>query len=273
MRVCGWALLAASSLCLTTVWSSAAHGQEVAGDGRVSDGELGTHARQDGPAGAGSAASGGGTLIVYWERNREYEQVGLPWYCNDGPDEDAPWLWFDLVDARTGEVLDYAFQCYWGEDAEGPPEPPTVEEVLDSVDIPEPEIAVNPATRGLTGLESWFWLADPETTVQVGVELDGWTVDAELTAGEWGWQIGDEGSYTATSPGSEQEPAARHTFDAKGTHTITVDTVWTGGWVLSYTPIGGDPIVAEVGDLDAETESRLDYEVVEARAVVDDPHD
>jgi PKD domain-containing protein len=183
----------------------------------------------------------------------------------------GPVVRYRLIDDATGEVLDTSAPRCSSEGAP-PPEavealaPPTMEEVLDEAAIPQPAIAVNPSTEGITGMESWFWLTDVETTVAVTAELAGYQVTTNLEAVAYRWTIGDEATHTSTSPGSEADPAVRHTFDRKGTHTITVEMVWQGSY--TYSGFGVDETV---DGLEATTEGSVDYTVVEIVSVVDDP--
>jgi hypothetical protein len=177
---------------------------------------------------------------------------------------------FQLVDVATNEVLAVQDEVCAGAAGDAPappppPAPPTMEQVLNAIDVPEPDIGRNPAGRGLTGLASWFWVEGATDTIAVEVTLDGWTVTGTLTADEWRWTLGDAG-YTTTGPGSEADPAVEHVFQRKGDVTVTVDIAWSGSYTVS-----GYGTSFTVPGLTTSSSSSLDYEVVEARAVVDEP--
>ena len=60
---------------------------------------------------------------------------------------------------------------------------------------------------GLTGLDSWFWCADPGA-VATGVSLRGWTASGAVEVVQLGWEVdGPDGTAdTSTSCGSEEAP-------------------------------------------------------------------
>ena len=176
---------------------------------------------------------------------------------------------YRLVDAATGRTLRVEERCVLpGDDGEVPPgeaTPPTIEEVLDAALVPEPAIRVSPNTDGITGMDTWFWADDPGE-VNAGVELQGWTTSGTLSAESWTWDTGDGGSYDSSGPGSEDDPAATHVYETKGTYTVTATIEWAGtvtitGYGVSYT----------VDVLDATTSSDFPYDVDEVVSVVDEP--
>lgn len=173
----------------------------------------------------------------------------------------------------SGETIRNEMRCVAdGDDpdpaAQGFIDPPTVEQLLDLALIPEPQVRVDPSPeiRGLTGLESYFW-AEPPGEVAVDDSALGWTVAASLDPVEWQWDVGDEGTYTTDGPGSQDDPAVAHLYETKGTWTVTVTVTWEGSFTVSNPDLD---IEYEVPGLSAEQSGSFEYQVIEARAVVDE---
>jgi hypothetical protein len=130
--------------------------------------------------------------------------------------------------------------------------------------IPEPEINANPASRGLTGLDSWFWAANPGA-VSASVSLRGWTVSGNLSIGSWVWETGDGGHYETDGPGSAKDPAVRHMYETKGVWPLSLEVSWSGSYTVS-----GYGVSFAVDGLSVEGSDSLDYQVIEVRGVIDD---
>lgn len=176
-----------------------------------------------------------------------------------------------LRSLETGEVLRLTFGCVASGEGDGPPaapppppEPPTFEEIVASTPVPAPEIAADPSGRGLTGLESWFWAADPGT-VTASASLRGWTVSGSLSIGAWVWETGDGGRYETDGPGTAEAPAVRHIYEVKGTWPVSLEVSWSGSYTVS-----GYGAFFTLGGLSVEGSDTLDYDVIEVRGVIDD---
>ncbi len=88
-------------------------------------------------------------------------------------------------------------------------------------DLPYPEAAVgaSPDGRGLTGLESWFWVDGyTATPIRDAVTRFGMTVEVEATPASVSWDFGD--GTTARGAGLGSAPPGRsdvvHTFETRG---------------------------------------------------------
>jgi hypothetical protein len=108
------------------------------------------------------------------------------------------------------------------------------------IDLPtDGAVAMNPDPKGLTGLDSWFWYDGTteiswQPPVYVGVRGDCTIIPApppaihtaRVTA--WRYDVEDTrpGRYTATQPGSEEEPAATHQYRTKGEWDVTITCTW-----------------------------------------------
>lgn len=177
-----------------------------------------------------------------------------------------------VLHAATGEVIRREARCVAdGDDpdpaAQGFADGPTVEQLLDVTVIPEAAVHVDPSpeVRGLTGLESYFW-SDPPGEVTVDDSGLGWTVSAALQPIEWRWDVGDT-VYTTSGSGSQAAPAVEHLYETKGTRTVTVTVTWEGSYAVSNPELG---VEYTVPGLSTPVDSSLEYQVVEARVVLDE---
>lgn len=240
------------------------------------------HGESGRPGGAGSSTGGpsatpAASPTAVWTSELVYLPAGPP----DGATAAGPCTApngqlgmayrHTLRSLETGEVLRITFGCVASDGPGGPPAspppppaPPTFEEIVAATPIPAPEITANPSGRGLTGLESWFWAADPGT-VNASATLRGWTVAGSLSIGAWVWETGDGGRYETDGPGTAEAPAVRHTYEAKGTWPVSLEVSWSGSYTVS-----GYGASFTVGGLSVDGSDTLDYEVIEVRGVVDD---
>jgi len=94
---------------------------------------------------------------------------------------------------------------------------------IEDVLVPAVRIGVNPAARGLVGLDSWFWVdgfngqftAPPITAF-------GLTIEVRMSSGQVTWDFGDgtveDGDLGRPYP---EESTVRHVHQSDGTYTIT----------------------------------------------------
>lgn len=208
--------------------------------------------------------SSGPTAQVVSERFTPTTRAGL---CDIGGPNERPMLVRSLL-SPTGEVLRSFYFCAEEPEPETapdvPPAPPSQEELLSAVAIPRLAINSNPSARGLTGLESWFWVSAPGP-VSASVNLRGWEVTGTLVTSRWLWHTGDGGAYETTGPGSPDAPAVAHTYETDGTWPVSLSVQWTG----SYT-VNGYGTDYTVSGLTTVGDAEIDYEVVEARAVLEE---
>jgi hypothetical protein len=93
-----------------------------------------------------------------------------------------------------------------------------VEDVLE----PAVGIGVNPAARGLVGLDSWFWIDGFDGTVTAPpISAFGVTIEVRMSSGAVTWDFGDgtvvDGDLGRPYP---QESTVRHVHQHDGTFTI-----------------------------------------------------
>ena len=134
-------------------------------------------------------------------------------------------------------------------------------------DLPYPaaRLAAIPATRGLTGLESWFWVEGyTAAPILDSVTEFGMTVDVEATATSTSWDFGDGTSAKGLGLGNAGtgRSSVDHTFErrARPAFGLRALIVLSVRWRLNGGPWQGlDPVV--------RTASRS-YPVVESRAAL-----
>ena len=159
----------------------------------------------------------------------------LPWLTEDGQVANGT-LAITTMTLPDGTVVDTAWvSCMpTGQEPLTPTEPPSREEIWDSVVAARPTIDLSPAVEhgGLVGLETGLWYDSP-TSATTTLTLRGWTVTAEVTAVHWTWDMGSpdiEGHsrHTSTTPGTAIDWAGAHTYETSGTHRVTVVVTWSG---------------------------------------------
>ncbi len=103
-------------------------------------------------------------------------------------------------------------------------------EIIAHAVYPTAHLGVNP-TRGVTGLPSWFW-AEPDAAPVLLVHGNGPDLDVELRVDTVKWKFGDPASSANTASGlGEAYPtpsSIAHTYERKGSYTVTADLVITG---------------------------------------------
>jgi hypothetical protein len=143
------------------------------------------------------------------------------------------------------------------------------------------EIRMSPASGGLTGAASWFWLDTAPTTSSVSVTLAGESVTVTAVP-EVAWQFGDGGTAQGTGvsyrPGSPPSAAVTHVYDVRclphdrgrnpyvlpgcGERGYAVEAVVT--WRVTYRASG--LLAASGGLAPRTTTTSVVYPVSEARA-------
>ncbi len=100
--------------------------------------------------------------------------------------------------------------------------------------VTTPQLALAPATRGLTGLASFFWLTEEPNSVAATAEVPGFTVTAEARPVQYVWTFGDGSSTTTSHHGrpwtKRQRGNIRHMYETKGRYDLTVEVVYEARW-------------------------------------------
>ena len=131
-------------------------------------------------------------------------------------------------------------------------------------DVLELETSFNPPVEfgGITGLDTWFWCADPGTVSVPPITVRGWTVEATVEPVLFTWTVsgpGTGGSHAAdscgTQPSVEEGTGAGAVWtwmpETLGTYSIQFATTWGGSWTLSYAGATTGTFVLEPLTVDA----------------------
>ncbi|MDQ3766521.1 MAG: PKD domain-containing protein [Actinomycetota bacterium] len=99
---------------------------------------------------------------------------------------------------------------------------------------PSPVIEVAPEQIGLTGLDSFFWLAEAPGPITATAGVSGLTVTAEARPVEYVWDFGDGQEKVTTEPGrpwtKASEGSISHLYEATGSYDLGVEIVWRARW-------------------------------------------
>jgi hypothetical protein len=181
------------------------------------------------------------------------EQMTMGYGCvrqSAGISEEGVGYVVTLTNTATMEQLYLDYVCEWP--GEGPPEPPPppptqaelVEANTQALQV-EPTVSPPGSIGGLTGLDSWFWCADPGA-VTTAVALRGWTASGAVEVVQLGWEVDGPGGVadTSTSCGSQDAPSVSWTPEARGEYAVTLTAVWAGTWDLTWNgvPMGWFPL-------------------------------
>ena len=101
---------------------------------------------------------------------------------------------------------------------------------------PRPRLRFAPARRGLTGLPSFFWLADRPRPIEARAGVRGLTVTAQARPIQFVWDHGDGTDQAPRGPGrrwtKERPGTIRHTYEGKDRYTFEVEVIWQARWRL-----------------------------------------
>jgi hypothetical protein len=99
---------------------------------------------------------------------------------------------------------------------------------------PQPRLAIAPGRIGLTGLESYLWLAEPVSPVAATASVPGLRVVAEAAPDHYLWRFEPGADLMTDHPGrpwTETRPGnIGHTYETKGRYDVSVEVVWRARW-------------------------------------------
>lgn len=118
--------------------------------------------------------------------------------------------------------------------------PPTPDEVARRLAdraialAPRPRLRFAPARRGLTGLPSFFWLAERPRPITATAGVGGLLVTAQARPVQFVWNYGDGTDAATRGPGrrwtKRRAGTIKHTYEGKGRYTLEVEVIWQARW-------------------------------------------
>jgi hypothetical protein len=133
-------------------------------------------------------------------------------------------------------------------------------EAVRRVKLPGGEIGVEPETRGLANLQSFFWIEGASQS-PVELQVGGSKVRAEFRVVEYRWTFGAGGTLVTEGPGTPGlESEVNTSFPRRGRYRIGVTVVWAAEAFLDGRRVG------EVDDLVSRAQTT--YPVAELRTVL-----
>ena len=125
-------------------------------------------------------------------------------------------------------------------DTRPPRRPPSPEEVARRLTdrairiAPRPQLRLAPGRRGLTGLPSYFWLAQRPRPIQATARIRGLRVTAQARPVQYEWTYGDGTDSVTRRPGRRwirtRAGSIHHTYETKGRYDLTVEVIWHARW-------------------------------------------
>ncbi len=137
------------------------------------------------------------------------------------------------------------------------PQPPTLAETWRAAHLPAPAILTDPATRGITGLDTRIWTTGANTTT-IAATIRGYRVVGTATLDH----------YTISVDGGHVQDAGsgHYTFETKGHHTIAIGAVWHATATLTGPDLTAPVVLADIGTATLTTTRA--YPVNEIRSVL-----
>jgi hypothetical protein len=103
-----------------------------------------------------------------------------------------------------------------------------------------PELRLAPSTVGLTGLESYAWLARRPQAIEAVASVPGLTVIAQARPVQYVWDFGDGTTLVTDHPGRpwtlHQPGNIAHLYEGRGTYSVGVEIIWNARWRIAGGP-------------------------------------
>ena len=103
-----------------------------------------------------------------------------------------------------------------------------------------PELRLAPSAVGLTGLDSFVWLADRPKPIEAVASVPGLTVIAQARPVQYVWDFGDGATAVTSHPGrpwSAQQPGdIAHLYEVRGAYSVGVEVIWSARWQVTGGP-------------------------------------
>jgi hypothetical protein len=98
----------------------------------------------------------------------------------------------------------------------------------------EPGLQIAPSRVGLTGLDTYFWIAPAPRPIAAQARVPGVAVTARARPMQYVWTFGDGAHKVTSTPGRPWTPARpgtiAHQYQARSRYTVTVQIVWSATW-------------------------------------------
>ena len=98
----------------------------------------------------------------------------------------------------------------------------------------EPQLRLAPGRIGLTGLQSFFWLARAPQPITATAGAGGLIVTAEARPVQYRWSFGDGSEKVTEHSGrawTERVPGdISHTYQTRGAYDLEVEVIWESRW-------------------------------------------
>jgi hypothetical protein len=133
----------------------------------------------------------------------------------------------------------------------GRPAPPSPEQLAAiaadrAMDLAQdPALEIAPSRIGLTGLDSFFWLAEEPLPVQATASAGGLSVTAEARPVQYVWDFGDDTDKVTEEPGRPwtrwRDGNVAHMYETRARYEVAVEVVWSARWrigVGAWEPLG-----------------------------------
>ena len=122
-----------------------------------------------------------------------------------------------------------------------PPSPEQIGRLLADRAIalaPKPELRLAPRRRGLTGLDSYFWLARRPRPIQARARAGAMLVIAEARPVQYVWDFGDGNDRVTRKSGrrwTRKRPGnISHMYEGKGRYELGVEVIWEARWRTTF---------------------------------------
>ncbi len=204
---------------------------------------------------------------VHWSTVPDPAHPGIDGACNAGTAAAPIFGFFFHFVGRdsTGVIVDDRVECIaltLGADPAEPalppvPAVPTFGEAWNAAQIPAPTVTLDPATRGITGLDTRISTAGP-TQVVVAATVRGYTITGTATLDHYEIAVDDHPATNAST--------GHFVFETKGNHTVAISAVWHGTATLAGPGLVGTTPAIDIGT--ATITSTRTYPVHEIRSVL-----
>ena len=104
----------------------------------------------------------------------------------------------------------------------------------------DPVLRISPSAIGLTGLDSYFWLAREPRPIIATADVPGVAVTAEARPVRYSWDFGDGTTRSTTHIGRRwtrrRAGTIAHLYETSDTYTVRAAVVWVARWRLGAGP-------------------------------------